>query len=33
MAIGVDRIYLSMQDTDTGEYLTANVYTSRSASS
>ena len=27
MAIGVDRIYLSMQDTDTGEYLTANVYT------
>lgn len=27
MAIGVDQIYLSMQDTDTGEYLTANVYT------
>ena len=27
MASGGDRIYLSMQDTDTGEYLTANVYT------
>lgn len=27
MAIGVDQIYLSMQNTDTGEYLTANVYT------
>lgn len=27
MAIGVDQIYLSMTDPDTGEYLTANVYT------
>ena len=27
MAIGVDQIYLSMQSTDTGEYLMANVYT------
>jgi len=27
MAIGVDQIYLSMTDHDTGEYLTANVYT------
>lgn len=27
MAIGVDEIYLSMQNHDNGEYLTANVYT------
>ena len=27
MAIGVDQIYLSMTDPDTGEYMTANVYT------
>ena len=27
MAIGVDQIYLSMTDPDTGEYLTADVYT------
>ena len=27
MAIGVDQIYLSMTSHDTGEYLTANVYT------
>ena len=27
MAIGVDQIYLSMTNPDTGEYLTANVYT------
>ena len=27
MAIEVDQIYLSMQSADTGEYLTANVYT------
>ena len=27
MAIGVDQIYLSMTSPDTGEYLTANVYT------
>jgi len=27
MAIGVDQIYLSMQNPDTGEYLTADVYT------
>jgi len=27
MAIEVDQIYLSMQSPDTGEYLTANVYT------
>ena len=27
MAIGVDQIYLSMMDQDTGEYLTADVYT------
>ena len=27
MAIGVDQIYLSMTSPETGEYLTANVYT------
>ena len=27
MAIGVDQIYLSMTDPDTGAYLTADVYT------
>ena len=27
MAIGIDQIYLSMTDPDTGEYLTADVYT------
>lgn len=27
MALSVDQIYLSMQSPDTGEYLTANVYT------
>ena len=27
MAIGVDQIYLSMQNAETGDYLTANVYT------
>lgn len=27
MAIEIDQIYLSMQNADTGEYLTANVYT------
>ena len=27
MAIGVDQIYLSMTSPDTGEYMTANVYT------
>lgn len=27
MAIGVDQIYLSMTSSETGEYLTANVYT------
>ena len=27
MAFEVDQIYLSMQSTDTGEYLMANVYT------
>ncbi len=27
MAIGVDQIYLSMTDSDTGEYQTANIYT------
>ena len=27
MAFGVDQIYLSMQNPDTGEYLTADVYT------
>ena len=27
MAIGVDQIYLSMTSPDTGEYLTANIYT------
>ena len=27
MAIGIDQIYLSMTNSDTGEYETANVYT------
>ena len=27
MAIGIDQIYLSMTDPDTGNYLTANIYT------